>query len=452
MKNVLLFCIYYILIQVNVKAQSLKDYIIEGLNNNIVLKEKAITVDKALIALKEANSYFLPSSGFETQYTRAKGGRSIDIPVGSLLNAVYKTLNTMTRSDGFPQLKNLSEQLLPDNFYDMRLKTVMPIFNPSIKINSNIKKQEIVLQENDMNTYRRQLVKDIKVAYYNFLMASEAIKIFESALKVARQSLRASQSLAANGKALPAYVTRTAFEIRSVEGLKEKAFNDMQNARAYFNFLLNKPLHDTIMSPAALPDVPSLANLLTDSRQVSGREELKGLTAALNVAHEQLRLKRTFRIPRLNSFLDMGMQDFNFKVNNKSFFYLAGLQVQVPIFAGKRNLYQIHQAALDADNFRLQWEYGRDQLKLAIAVSLNNLRSAYSNYTIALNQQQPAKEYYFIIEKGYREGVNSFLEFLDASRQLIETQLMLNINKFKVLSAVADYERETASFSFSRKN
>jgi outer membrane protein len=294
-------------------------------------------------------------------------------------------------------------------------------------------------------------VKDIKVAYYNFLMALEAIRIFESALKVARQSLRASESLAANGKALPAYVTRTAYEIRSVEGLKEKAGNDLLNAKAYFNFLLNKPLNDSIIAPAAPPDVTSLADLLANRGQVNRREELKSLTAALDMVHEQLRLKRSFRIPRLNSFLEMGMQDFNFKVNNKSLFYLAGLNVQVPIFAGKRNLYQIQQATLDADNLALQWEYVQNHLKLAVALSQNNLRSAYSTYTLSLNQQQPAKEYYFIIDRGYREGVNSFLEFIDAGRQLIETQLMLNINKFKILSAIADYERETASFSFSRK-
>src|SRR5215467_12808973 len=74
----------------------LKQYVDEALDNNLVLKERKISLDKSLVALKEARSLFLPTTWFEGEYTLAKGGRSIDIPVGDLLNPVYKTLNQLT--------------------------------------------------------------------------------------------------------------------------------------------------------------------------------------------------------------------------------------------------------------------------------------------------------------------------------------------------------------------
>ncbi|NJO25856.1 MAG: TolC family protein, partial [Bacteroidia bacterium] len=57
-------------------------------------------MENSLVALKEARSLFLPTTWFETQYTLANGGRTIDIPVGNLMNPVYKTLNQLTGTNG----------------------------------------------------------------------------------------------------------------------------------------------------------------------------------------------------------------------------------------------------------------------------------------------------------------------------------------------------------------
>ena len=103
--------------------QVLAQYLAEGLENNLVLKEKNTSLDQSLLALKDAKSYFLPSMDFGGSYTLANGGRTLDFPIGDLLNPVYSTLNRLTGSSAFPQLENISEQLLPNNFYDARFRT-----------------------------------------------------------------------------------------------------------------------------------------------------------------------------------------------------------------------------------------------------------------------------------------------------------------------------------------
>jgi len=45
--------------------------------------------------------------------------------------------------------------------------------------------------------------------------------------------------------------------------------------------------------------------------------------------------------------------------------------------------------------------------------------------------------------KGYQEGVNTFLETIDARTQLLNSELLVNINKYKIEIAAANYERET---------
>ncbi|MFN5426827.1 MAG: hypothetical protein ACK5BO_02230, partial [Bacteroidota bacterium] len=88
-KNVLT-SLLFLLLSASVNAQTVLDqYIADAFNNNLVLKEKKIGLDKSLLAIKEARSLFLPTTWFETQYTLAQGGRTINIPIGDLLNPVY---------------------------------------------------------------------------------------------------------------------------------------------------------------------------------------------------------------------------------------------------------------------------------------------------------------------------------------------------------------------------
>ena len=160
-------------------------------------------------------------------------------------------------------------------------------------------------------------------------------------------------------------------------------------------------------------------------------------------------MNQSFRTPRLNAFLDLASQGYDFKVNDKSLFYLAGLQLQIPIFSGKRNLYKIEQTKLDDLSIQLMKNNSEKQLELAASVSKNNAVSAYSNYQAAIRQQESSRKYFKLIDKGYKVGVNSFIEFLDASNQLTGSELQVNITKYKTLAAFADYERQTASYSFN---
>jgi outer membrane protein TolC len=286
------------------------------------------------------------------------------------------------------------------------------------------------------------------VGYYKYLMAKHSIGIYENALMVVNQNLKVNQSLLSNGKGLPAYVSRAESEVKQVESNLLAARNEEQNAKAYFNFLLNKPLADPIIAIeiSLTENVEAVAANLNDN--INGREELKSLGIAKNINKDIQKLNRSFRTPKVNAFLDLASQGFDFKVNRNSFFYLGGIQMQVPLFAGKRNIYRIEQSELDGKNLELKNDYLRQQLELSASVSRNNAATIYANYNSAIKQEEAARKYFNLIDRGYREGVNTYIEFLDARNQLTSTQLQLNINKYKVLAALADYERQTASYSF----
>jgi outer membrane protein TolC len=293
-------------------------------------------------------------------------------------------------------------------------------------------------------------VKDIKTAYYQYLMADRAIGIFESAMSVVEQNLRLNQSLLANGKSLPAYVSRAEAEVVSVRNQLQSALNEKEKARAYINLLLNRELSDSV----EIED-PGLASFMTDAinlgyDSIEGREELKSLQLAMDIRGSQYKLNRAYQVPRVNAFLDLAAQDFNFKVKSSSFFYLGGVQMTMPIFAGNRNLYKIRESELDVRQSEINASQTRKELEMAAFTARSNAKSLYGNYLASIKEEDASTRYYKLIDRGYREGVNSFIEILDARNQLTRSQLQTALNKFRFLAAIADYERQTTSYALNK--
>jgi outer membrane protein len=446
--------LFIILIACNQSASSqtavpLDAYINEALANNLILQQKNITLEKSLLSLKEARSYFLPTTYFDGSYSLAQGGREITIPVGDLLNPVYQTLNQLTGSNKFPTIENVSEQLLPNNFYDLRIRTSVPLYNPALKYNRGIKEQEIKLKGNEIDIYKRELVREIKQSYYNILMADKAIHIYTSALNVVNENLRTNQSLLKNGKGLPAYVSRAESEVKSVETQLSNASNEKQKAIAYFNSLRNANLADSvILSEINLPEETQKA-IQDYADNINGREELKSLAIAKDINYQTLKFNKAYHAPRVNAFLDLAAQDFNFKVNNSSFFYLGGVQLTVPIFAGNRNLYAIKQTEFDIQSNGLSDKHLRKNLELAAFNSKSNAKNSYNNFISSIKQEEAAQKYFKLIDRGYKEGINNFIEMLDARNQLTQSQLQKELTRYRLLAALADYERQTSSYTFN---
>jgi len=89
----------------------------------------------------------------------------------------------------------------------------------------------------------------------------------------------------------------------------------------------------------------------------------------------------------------------------------------------------------------------KEQLQLAAFVSRNNVTTAFGNYQSALKQEEAAVKYFSLIDKGFKEGINPYIELLDARTQLTNARLLVNINETKIWLALTDYERQTASYT-----
>jgi len=222
------------------------------------------------------------------------------------------------------------------------------------------------------------------------------------------------------------------------------AENRVVNVRKYFNFLLNKPLDREIEVSYTFADAPALDT----ATNLASREELKMIETARDINALSIRQGRLARLPKVNAFLDLGSQAQNWKYNDQSRYYLVGVQLSLPLFQGFRNNISIRQSTLELRKTELSQTRTTEQLQLAVDVARNDLQTTVQNYSAAREQLKSAQSYFNLVEKGYQEGVNTLIEFLDARNQLTASQLQQNLRLFEMLTAEARLERETASYTF----
>ncbi|MDF9799614.1 outer membrane protein [Catalinimonas alkaloidigena] len=429
------------------KAQEALDaYIQEGLKNNLVLQQKHVGLEKAMYSLKIASSYFQPSLDFNASFNHGEGGRAIALPVGDLLNPVYATLNELLQENDFPQIENVNQQFFPQNFVDAHVRASVPLYNRDLYYNHTIQQHEVALQEYEVKIYARELVKDIKTAYFRYLSAAEAVKIYESALSLVKKNVEVNEALLRNGRGLPASVLRAESELETVKAQLHDAQNIKKNARKYFNFLLNREQAMDIRADAEVRNRTDELIVKVDSAAVQARGEVEMLRTVDLINHTLINMKQNFWFPKLNAFADLGAQSENMDWTSRSPYLLVGLSVDIPLYQGRRNHYQIKQAELDLQTNRFNLDHTTQQLQLAVDIALNNLNTAYQNHLAAQKRMKSAESYFRLVERGYQEGTNSLIEFIDARNQLTSAQLHQSISTYKVLEAMAAYERESGTY------
>lgn len=423
----------------------LEDYIKIGLQNNEVVKQYNFDINRSIWALKEAKSLFYPTTSINANYTVADGGRTIDIPIGNMLNPVYATLNQITNSNAFPTLENQSVLINPNNFYDAKIHTTMPLLNYEIIYNKKIKTYQNDLQKVELDIYKRELVKDIKIAYYKYIQSTEAISIYEIALQLTLENQRVNQSLFKNDKINRTAVLRSDNEVKRIKAKLEEARQNSKNAQAYFNFLINQKLDTEI----AFDKDNTLIPVDFDSENTKAREEFSKLKTASEINTTLSKLTQSYWFPKLSGFIDLGVQDFDFEVNKQSRYYFGGVALEWNIFSGNKNKYKMKQIQEEKKSINSQTDNVRQQLLLQYEINRNNLLSKIEIYKSEKNQNLAAKKYNDDISKLYKEGQVIYIEVLDAQNQYINSLLNSNIAFYDTWIAFAELERANATYTIN---
>lgn len=431
------------------KSAVLDDYLHLGLDSNLALHQRNFDLSRAQLDLKRAQSLFYPQAGFSSQYTLANGGRTQPIPIGDLLNGVYSTLNQLTNSTKFSQVANQSIAFLPNDFHDTKMEVTLPILDIDLQHNREVSRETINVRRADRDVYRRDLVRSIRQAYYQYLQAGKAVEIYSISLSLVKENRRVSEKFVEQHMATREAVLRAQAQVSDVQSSLIEAQNDRRNAAAYFNFLLNRALDNPVLTDSALMnETDSTAFPEPAGSVATSREEFARLKSYAHILASNLSYDRNYLVPKLSAFYDVGYQGFGFHFNSTQFYQLAGVNLVWPLFKANDNKYRIRQARIDIDAVADQYRDLTQQLTLEQQTTLNNYHSALESLQALADGASSAREAYRLVERRFDEGQALQVDLIDARNQYTSAEIRYSLGRLAVLNRAADLERVTAAYKF----
>jgi outer membrane protein TolC len=418
----------------------LVSYIREGLESNKGLKQKQLDYASDLSALKEAKGMFFPDISMNARYTVARGGRTIEFPVGDMLNPVYSTLNMLTASEAFPQIENQEFAFYRPTEQETKLSLVQPIFNSDIVQNYRIKKQYAEISRIDVERYQRELIKEITKAYYEYKKAHNLLALADTSLSLVEENLRVSQKLFENDRVTKDAVYRSESELSKVEVQRAQANNLVEASRAYFNFLLNRTLTEPVELMPESP-VPPLVPLEDATRlALQNRNELQQIEGYKRLNQYVTSLQKGKNIPGVFGVVDYGFQGEQYRFTSEDDFMLASLVMKWNLFQGNVNRQRVHQSRIESEKLEELYMQTEQQISLEVLDNFYGLQAAYESVKSAGKQTSSAIRAYELINRKYMEGQTSLLELIDARTNVTSAAANSIVATSEYYSRLADFE------------
>lgn len=423
-------------------------YVQEGLQNNLALKQETLEISRVAESLVQARALFYPRVTFNPTYSLAAGGRSIQFPVGDLLNPAYKTLNQLTGSDRFPtNIANVNQLLAPNNFQDTKINVQYAIFNTDLQYNYLIQKEFVSAQEARRRVVENELRYNIATAYYQYLQTLEAQRIFENSRQVLTQLSRLNEKLVANNVATKDIVTQARYEISKVDQQLAVAGKNRESARAYVNFLVNRDLRsnievDSLLTKSLTVRTDSLGNL--EETALRNRQELSQLGSSIKAAQLGVKLNEANAIiPNVYVGGNAGFQGYGYHFAGQGY-GLVQFGLSWDLFKGHEKRSKIQQARLQTDILQTRLTEVQKQVQLQVVQAYYDLDAATESLTATQSGLANAEQTFRLIDSKYRNGQALLIEFLRVQNDRLTAQIQQSLARMDVLVKRAALDRATA--------
>jgi len=403
------------------RSPVLDAYIAEGLANNLSVLKSELDIERSRALLAQARASARPSVDFNASYIAAAGGRSLDFPVGDLLNPVYSTLNFLTQTSLFPQIENTKVRFIPNNFQETRFNFAYPIFNTDLKYLKTIRESEVAARVSLRDAREVSLTGEISQAYIQYLQTLEIRKIWLKSKDVLLELKRFNQSLVKNNVATSDVVSTAEYELSKVENEIFNTATLENSARSYFNYLIGADLQRPVTADTsllvALVQTYSLDELLRNATE--RRSELKALESFNTAAMADVkRNEANQKLPDVYIGGSAGFQGFGYNFANDQAYVLTQIGVSYPIYNGGLNRSKSQESRLNARLADAELRQITEQVKLDIIASFNAFVAARFALQSARKNVEAADAIFRIVNNKYRAGQALLLEFLDAKNRV----------------------------------
>jgi len=315
--------------------------------------------------------------------------------------------------------------------------------------NAQIRAAQEVLRNTQLQveTLSEQTRLDVANAYYDLQQADEQVRIAESAVRNAQQSLRDAEALEQAGLGTRFDTLRAQVQLANQNQLLVTNRALQQVNRRQLAQILSLPQSTNIVAADPV-EIAGLWNLTLEEsivRAFQNRAELQQQLAQRNIAEQQRRVEISARRPQVDLFANYNVLEVFNDGLGLADGYAVGARLRWNLFDGGAARARVAQRQSDIDIAETRFADQRNLIRFQVEQAFYNLNANFQNIQTARLAVAQAGEALRLARLRFQAGVGTQTEVIDAENDLTEAQGNL-------VRAVIDYNRSLATLTRSVSN
>lgn len=412
-----------------------------------------LTLEQALeIALSENPTIKIADQEIEIKRYEKQGTYASLYPQIDATAQYQRVIEKQTMSMDFGG-QTQSIKVGSDNSFSGGITASMPIVNAQLWTSLKVSALDVELAVEKARSSRLDMVEQVATAYYSALMAKESLALYKRVYDNAVENNKNVKKKYDVGSVSEYDLITSNVTVQNAIPNVFEAENSVTLTLWQLKALLGIDLEKNIDVAGSLMDYEAAMNYGYDLAQLNLEDNstMKQLDIQEQQLQKALKITKMANVPTLSinaAYLYTALgNDGKFFVRDAwNPYSYAGVQLNIPIFAGNSKRAATRQARLNLSNIQLQRENTERQLRVSIVQYINNMDTSVKQFHSANATVEQAQRGYDISVKRYEIGSGTLVEVDNSQLALTQAELSRNQSVYNFLTSKVALDKVLGKF------
>ncbi len=407
-----------------------------------------LTLEQALeIALSENPTIKIADQDIEIKRYAKQGTYASLYPQIDATAQYQRVIEKQTMSMDFGG-QTQSIKVGSDNSFNGGLTASMPIVNAQLWTSLKVSALDVELAVEKARSSRLDMVEQVTKAYYSVLLAKESYNVYKRVYDNAVENNKNVKKKYDVGSVSEYDLITSNVSVQNAIPNLFEAENSITLTLWQLKALLGLDLARNIDVVGSLMDYEQTMNYGYELSQLNLEDNstMKQLDLQTEQLQKALRLTKMANVPTLSvnaAYLYTALgNDGKFFVRDAwNPYSYAGVQLNIPIFAGNAKRAATRQARLNLSNIKLQRENTERQLQVSIVQYVNSMDTSIKQFHSSNATVAQAQRGYDIAVKRYEVGSGTLVEIDNSQLALTQAELSRNQSVYNFLTSKVSLDK-----------
>lgn len=318
----------------------------------------------------------------------------------------------------------------------------MPVVNAQLWASLKVSALDVELAVEKARSSRQDMVEQVTKAYYTVLLAKESLGVYKRVYDNAVENNKNVKKRYEVGSVSEFDYISSNVSVQNAEPNVFEAENSVVLTLWQLKALLGMDLQMDIDVEGSLSDFKSAMDEAYNLSQLdlTDNTTMKQFDLQEKMLDKALKITKLANVPTVSinaAYLYTALGNDGKFGDRKAWnpYSYAGVQLNIPIFAGNAKRAATRQARLNLSNLQLQRENIERQLRVAMIQSLNSMQTSVKQFNSADATVTQAKRGYDISVKRYEVGRGTLVEIDNSQLALTQAELSRNSAIYNFLTS-----------------